>query len=157
MGFHDEICFRDKHLSLTKRLISSRINRYRVTLRYAARGVMATVTAGPIFNAYEPANTGGRVKCGHFLQEFCAGAQEYDVLFTEALVADVRRDLASEDSLASVAPGSPEFSRSLRKLLGPTLINCPRRKEAPVERAMRVICNYKEGIFVRYIDLRLPG
>lgn len=62
----------------------------------------------------------GCVKCGHFLQEFCAGAQEYDVLFTEALVIRRRcaaRSSRAEDSLASVTPGSPRFSRSLRKLL----------------------------------------
>jgi len=30
----------------------------------------------------------GCIKCGYFLQEFTAGAQEYNVLFREALVVD---------------------------------------------------------------------
>lgn len=91
-------------------------------LRYVAHGVMAIVTNGPIFKhgrntgRLGAEETGTYVKCGYFLQEFSAGAQEYDVLFAEHLSqdADVRCDLLAKE--ASVTPGLLKFSRSLRKL-----------------------------------------
>lgn len=122
MGFREEIYFRDKEQIpvLLARRGWSRREPIITALRYVAHGVTATGRYLARTSAIRAASAPKRpVKCGHFLREFCAGAQEYDVLFTEALVIRRRcpaRSSRAKDSLASVTPGPPWVLTLFKKI-----------------------------------------